>query len=183
MIKLLSIAASYRADSLNRMLVDHAAKAANGLGAAIETLDYASVESPIYREEESAQSLPAGAMKLKSAIARNHGILLAAPEYNWSMPGSLKNLIDWLSVDSTDVFKDKTILLLSASPSERGGRMGLIQLRVPLEVLSANVFPRVVSIGRAQSVLSANGINTPKEDRFLTQTVTDFVEYTRKLCG
>ena len=182
-MKLLSIAASYRPDSLNRMLVDHAAKVAFGLGAIIEPLDYAAVDVPIYREEESLQDLPPGALKLKAAIARNDGILLAAPEYNWSMPGSLKNLIDWLSVDSTDALKDKTILLLSASPSERGGRMGLVQLRVPLEILGAHVFPRVVSIGSAKSILSTNGINTPKEDRFLTQTVTDFVIYTGRLCA
>jgi NAD(P)H-dependent FMN reductase len=180
MIKLLSLAASYRPDSLNRMLVDYAAKIANGLGAAIESLDYASIEAPMYRDEDD--HLPAGAMKLKTAIARNHGILLAAPEYNWSMPGSLKNLIDWLSVDSTAAFKGKTILLLSASPSERGGRMGLTQLRVPLEVLGGHVFPNIISIGNAKRNLIANAIAVPKEAQYVTDTVTDFVTYTRRLC-
>ena len=182
MIKLLSLAASYRPDSLNRMLVDHAAAVANGLGAAIESLDYASCEAPIYREDTPAR-LPEGVAKLKGAIARNHGILLAAPEYNWSMPGSLKNLIDWLSTDSTDAFKGKTILLLSASPSQRGGRMGLAQLRVPLEVLGGYVFPKIISLGHAKAVLTANKISAPREERYLTDTVTEFVTYTGRLCA
>ncbi|MFZ4125519.1 MAG: NADPH-dependent FMN reductase [Rickettsiales bacterium] len=180
MTKLLSLAASYRPDSLNRMLVDYAAKIAHGLGATIESLDYATIDSPMYRDEDT--TLPDGAMKLKAAIARNHGILLAAPEYNWSMPGSLKNLIDWLSVDSQQAFKGKTILLLSASPSERGGRMGLQQLRVPLEVLGGYVFPNIISIGNAKRNLIANAITVPKEAQYVTDTVTDFVNYTRRLC-
>lgn len=181
MSKLLSIAASYRPDSLNRMLVDHAGRIAHGLGAAVESLDYASIEAPVYRELE--EQLPEGVVRLKNAIARNDGILLAAPEYNWSMPGSLKNLIDWLSVDSTAAFKDKTILLLSASPSQRGGRMGLTQLRVPLEVLGGYVFPNVVSIGLANRSITANEILQPRDAAYLTQTVGEFIHYTRKLCA
>lgn len=180
-MKLLSIAASYRPDSFNRMLVDHAAKIANGLGAAIEPLDYASVEAPIYRELDNA--LPAGVIKLKAAIARNDGILLASPEYNWSMPGSLKNLIDWLSVDSTEALRNKSILLLSASPTPRGGRLGLTQLRVPLEVLGGFVFPRVVCVGNAKDILSVNSIGNEREERYLVQTVTDFITYTGRICG
>jgi len=181
MTKLLSIAASYRPDSLNRMLVEHAGRIANGLGAAIESLDYAALDAPLYREEED--TLPKAVLALKSAIARNDGILLAAPEYNWSMPGSLKNLIDWLSIDSTTAFKDKSILLLSASPSQRGGRMGLTQLRVPLEVLGGYVFPSVVSIGNAKASVTAKAVTNERDARYLTQTVTDFVAYTRKLCA
>lgn len=180
MTKLLSLAASCRPDSLNRMLVDYAAKVAHGIGVTIETLDYATTDSPMYRDDMT--TLPDGAMKFKAAIARNHGMLLATPEYNWSMPGSFKNLIDWLSINSQHVFKGKAILLLSASPSERGGRMGLQQLRVPLEVLGAYVFPNVISIGNANQVLSADTITSAKDAHYVTDTVTNFVNYTRRLC-
>jgi chromate reductase, NAD(P)H dehydrogenase (quinone) len=183
MVKLVSLAASYRPGSLNRMLIEQACQVATAQGATVEMLDYAQCEAPIYREDQTHETLPPGAEYLRAALARNDGWMLAAPEYNWSMPGALKNLIDWLSVASTDAFKGKVILLLSASPSERGGRMGLQQLRVPLEVLGGMVYPRVISIGQAQKALGAEGFTREKDQKFVEDTVTGFVEMTRRLCA
>jgi chromate reductase len=181
-VNLLALAASFRADSLNKRLLQHAAKEAEGLGAKIETIDYATCDAPSYRED-TAENLPTGAEHLRAAIARNHGILLAAPEYNWSMPGSLKNLIDWLSVAPAPVFKGKSILLFSASPSARGGVIGLTQLRTPLEVLGAFVYPQLIAIGKANQVVTEQGITANKEAAFVSECLKDFIKRTGQLCG
>lgn len=181
-VKLLSLAASFRTDSLNKLLLQHASKEAELLGATVETIDYAACDAPSYRED-SAVTLPPGVEYLRAAITRNHGILLAAPEYNWSMPGSLKNLIDWLSVAPTPVFKGKSILLFSASPSARGGVVGLTQLRVPLEVLGAFVYPQLIAIGKANQYLTESGIAANKEATFMAECLSDFITRTGQLCG
>lgn len=180
-VKLLAIAASFRPDSLNKRLIDCAAVEATSCGAMVEHVDYAHANLPLYREEEGSD-LPEGAEILRQAIARNHGVLLAVPEYNWSMPGALKNLIDWLSVASQPVFHGKPILLLSASPSVRGGVVGLTQLRVPLEVLGAFVYPQLIAIGKADTLMTPAGITAAKEAKFLADSVRDFVTRTEQLC-
>jgi NAD(P)H-dependent FMN reductase len=128
--KLLALAASTRHDSLNKKLLAFATKDAQKAGAEVTTMDYAECDASLYRNDE-AQAFPEGAKRLSDAVAAHDGIILASPEYNWSMPGSLKNLIDWLSVAKPMPLKGKSALLLCASPSVRGGILGLNQLSLP----------------------------------------------------
>jgi chromate reductase len=181
-VKLLAIAASFRADSLNKRLMDLAAAEATARGAEVEVFDYAHAHLPLYREEEGG-ALPEGAELLRQSIARAHGVMLAMPEYNWSIPGALKNLIDWLSVAPAPVFEGKPMLLLSASPSARGGVVGLTQLRTPLEVLGAFVYPQLVAIGKADTLITPQGISAAKEAKFLATCVADFIRRTEQLCS
>jgi NAD(P)H-dependent FMN reductase len=157
---------------------------AQAMGARCVALDYHGAVAPdLMISLQAVRPVPAGVEHLRAAIARNHGILLAAPEYNWSMPGSLKNLIDWLSVAPAPVFKGKSILLFSASPSARGGVVGLTQLRTPLEVLGAFVYPQLIAIGKANQVVTDQGITTHKEAAFVSECLKDFITRTGQLCG
>ena len=171
-VKLLALAASYRNDSLNRKLLDAAIPLAEAAGASVTRLDYAALESPPYRGEHDA--LPDGALQFADALLEHDGLLLASPEYNWSVPGSLKNLIDWLSVDDRAPLARRTALLMSASPSVRGGLSGLQHLRVPLEALGMWVYPQMIGIG-------GGTLAKPKDKERLADFVQDFVRSTKGL--
>src|SRR5205807_813524 len=75
--------------------------------------------------------------------------IISSPEYNGSMSGALKNLIDWTSRFRPQPFDTRHGLLLAASPSLAGGNRGLWALRIPLEHLGARVFPDMFSLAMA----------------------------------
>lgn len=173
--KLLALAASYRSDSLNRALLELATPIAEKAGARITFLDYEACDAPLYRGEHS--HIPEGAKLLADQLLAHDGLLLASPEYNWSVPGSLKNLIDWLSIDKRQPLNGKTGLIMCASPSTRGGISGLQHLRVPLEVLGMWVYPQMIGIGSARG-----GLLTKEKDKLhLESCVRDFVRATGAL--
>ncbi len=171
--KLIALAASTRADSYNKKLLVIASAQATAAGASVTTLEYASLDAPVYRDDGAP--VPEAAKRLGDALAACDGFLLASPEYNWSMPGSLKNLIDWLSVMSPMPLKGKRALLMCASPSVRGGILGLQQLSVPLNHLGVHVYPHLIAIGDATTQISEKGIGNAKDAAFLKECVSDFV--------
>lgn len=177
MTRLLAIAASTRSDSLNRKLLEIAARHAEAAGAHVTFFDYAQCISPMFLDEDAPEPLP-GIKRISDAIRAHDGILLASPEYNWSIPGHLKSLIDWLSVDPFPPLKGKSALLMCASPSIRGGILGLNQLSLPLNHLGMYVYPHLIAIGDAKNQLTPIGIANQKDADFLSHCVTDFVRVT-----
>lgn len=180
-MKLLALSASYRADSLNRQLLELSAQFARAQGAEVTMLDYAKLEAPIYRGEHTVDALPAPVEAFSAALRSHDGLLLASPEYNWSIPGGLKNLIDWLSIDARAPLNGKTGLLMCASPSMRGGISGLQHLRVPLELLGMWVYPQMIGIGRAQEQLAADRLEREADQQHLSYCVTDYLRATKAL--
>ncbi len=179
-VKLLALAASARSESINRRLLSLAVKQAEAAGAQVTVMEYADCVVPLYFGDHTDQ-LPEGAARLSKALRAHDGLLLATPEYNWSMPGSLKNLIDWLSTDPTAPLKGRHALLMCASPSVRGGIMGLQQLRVPLEHLGVHVYPHVIGIGEADMQMEEQGLSRKKDHDFLNGCITDFIRITRAI--
>ena len=177
-VKLLALAASTRADSLNKRLLAIAVAEARAAGAVVTELDYAQCDAPLYKGETTTD-LPPGAKLLSDALIAHDGLLLASPEYNWSMPGALKNLIDWLSINPAAPLKRRAALLMCASPSVRGGILGLNQLSLPLAHLGMYVYPHLIAIGDAANQLTEHGIRNTKDAEFLAQCVTDFVRITK----
>lgn len=181
MTKLLALSASYREHSLNRALLDLAAGIARHAGASVTMLNYAALEAPIYRGEAIVDHLPEPVEAFSKALRTHDGIIIATPEYNWSIPGGLKNIIDWLSVDSRAPLNGRTALLMCASPSIRGGFSGLQHLRTPLETLGCHLYPQMVGIGRAQDQLQSGRLARESDQQHLTFCVTDFVRMTKAL--
>lgn len=182
MTRLLAMAASHRTPSLNKHLLALAIEAARGQDTAITELDYAALDTP-YRGESKGSPLPPAIERLSEALRTHDGILLAVPEYNWSIPGALKNLIDWLSLDSRTPWQGKTALLMCASPSPRGGVLGLQQLRMPLQQLGCWVYPQLISIGRASEQLQHGTFDRAADEQHLSTCVADFVRATKALAS
>ena len=97
-LKVLVFSGSLRADSLNGQLASQAAKIAADLGAQVDLASMHDFDVPAYDgDEEMGQGIPAGAQELQRRLLANDAFIVALPEYNGSMPGVLKNLIDWTS--------------------------------------------------------------------------------------
>ena len=158
-LTVLVFGASLRADSLNRTLAALAARVAEQQGA---TVDYASVRDfdvPSFDGDvERANGIPAGAAEFKRRLDNCDAFIVASPEYNGSMPGWFKNLIDWTSRYRPQPFDGKHGLLMSASPSMVGGNRGLWALRMPLEHLGARIYPDMFSLAQAHQALSDGDI-------------------------
>ena len=181
-MNLLAFAASHRVGSYNKVLAALAAKIAADGGANVSMRDYAEFDAPPYDDAmHKISGLPAGAQRFAEAVAATDGIIIASPEYNWSFPGSLKNLIDWASCLKPNPFAGKTALLLSATPSMRGGASGLVQLRVPLEALETLCYPKLFTLGQAPIALQNNSLGDVALMQSLEEAVKGFVQMTQKV--
>ncbi len=115
--------------------------------------DAPSYDGDMQRDE----GFPPGAETLRLRLEASDGFVVASPEYNASMPGVLKNVIDWVSRYHPQPLNEHHGLLLSASPSMAGGNRGLWALRVPFEHLGARVYPDMFSLAQAHNALSNEG--------------------------
>jgi NAD(P)H-dependent FMN reductase len=112
-----------------------------------------------------------------SASLRTGSFVIASPEYNASMPGMLKNAIDWVSRYHPQPFNERHGLLLSASPSMVGGNRGLWAPRQPLEHLGARIFPDMFSLAQAHKAFNPEGgITDPQLGKRLDLTITAFMD-------
>lgn len=153
-VSILVFGASLRADSLNRKLAALAAKVAGEYGATVDHASMHDFDVPAYDgDDERAAGLPEGAEELKRRLDASDAFIISSPEYNASMPGTLKNLIDWTSRFRPQPFDGRHGLLMSASPSMVGGNRGLWSLRVPLEHLGARIYPDMFSLAQAHKAL------------------------------
>jgi len=159
-VKVLVFAASLRADSLNRKLAVLAARLAERHGAVVDLASMRDFEVPSYSgDSETEGGIPPGAGAFRRRLVDSDAFVIASPEYNASMPGALKNLIDWTSRFRPQPFDGRHALLLSASPSMAGGNRGLWSLRVPLEHLGARVFPDMFSLSMAHKAFTGDDLS------------------------
>jgi chromate reductase len=93
--------------------------------------------------EQATAGGPEMVRRFENIVRSAHGLLIATPEYNWSMPGVLKNAIDWLSRPAPDeVLVDKPVAVIGASSGKWGTRLAQAALRQVLTATEAAVLPR-----------------------------------------
>jgi NAD(P)H-dependent FMN reductase len=115
-------------------------------------------DCPSFNQDLEANNFhPAGAEEFRKRILVNDAFIISSPEYNCSMPGFLKNSIDWVSRFRPQPFNERHALLMSASPSMGGGNKALWSLRMPLEHLGARVFPDMFSLAKAHKAFTPEG--------------------------
>lgn len=157
-VHFLLFSASLRAESLNTKLIHLAASILEKNGAYVDLARMDAFDCPSFNQDlENDEWKPEGAQALRDRILDNDAFIIAAPEYNGSMPGVLKNAIDWVSRYRPQPFNEKHALLMSASPSMVGGNRGLWQLRIPLEHLGTNVSPNMFSLAMAHKAFTPDG--------------------------
>ncbi len=181
-MKLMLMAGSLRKDSVNKKLIRLVQTQLKSLKIANELKEFNEYEMPIYDGDIEAKGLPKSTQQFIHDINEFDGLIFSIPEYNFSMAGSFKNLIDWVSRAKPMPWKGKKILLLAASPALPGGIRGLWHIRVPFEGCGAFVYPDMFALGNAYNAFDPHGhlIDKGLEDR-LTATLTEFIDFAKRL--
>ncbi len=157
-VRFLVFSASLRAGSINGRLAALAVEAIAANGGEAELASMAEFDCPSYNGDvQDSEGMPAGAIELQRRLQRCDAFVIASPEYNASMPGVLKNTIDWVSRLDPQPFNELDGLLLSASPSMVGGNRGLWALRIPFEHLGARIYPDMFSLAQAHEAFDGDG--------------------------
>jgi NAD(P)H-dependent FMN reductase len=177
-VRFLVFSASLRAASLNSQLAKLAANVIEQHGGTVDLAAMSDFDSPSYDQDtQDGEGFPPGAEEFHRRLGANDAFVIASPEYNASMPGVLKNAIDWVSRFRPQPFNERHGLLLSASPSMVGGNRGLWALRVPLEHLGARVFPDMFSLAQAHKMLDQDGrISRPQLTERFERTIVAFMD-------
>lgn len=168
-LSFLVFSASLRKDSLNTMLAKLAALVIEKNGSKADIADMNEFDCPSYNQDIELKGIvPDGATEFRNRILANDAFIISSPEYNGSVPGHLKNAIDWVSRFRPQPFNEHQALLMSASPSMAGGNRGLWSLRIPLEHLGARVYPNMFSLAIAHKAFTSEGniADTTLADRF-----------------
>jgi chromate reductase, NAD(P)H dehydrogenase (quinone) len=123
---------------------------------------------PLYNADIQAQGFPAPVTAMAEAIRAADGLVIVTPEYNYSIPGGLKNAIDWLSRLPDQPFAGKPLALQSASMGLFGGARAQYHLRQSVIFLDAHVLNRPeVMVPQAQNKISEAGEITDAATRDL----------------
>lgn len=120
MKKILAFSGSFSSDSINHKLATYAS--ALVATAQVNMIRLGDFEAPLYSKEREAVGIPEPIQELRKLFDNADGFILSTPEYNSSIPGGLKNTIDWLSRTGGKTFQNKPVLLMSATPGGRGGQ-------------------------------------------------------------
>ncbi len=177
-ISILVFGAALRADSLNDRLAALAVTVCREKRATVSEARMSDFDCPSYDlDVELGPGIPAGAQRLRDRLLATDAFLIVSPEYNASMPGVLKNAIDWVSRFRPQPLNGRQGLLMSASPAMSGGNRGLWALRIPLEHLGARVYPDMFSLAQAHQAFGSDGriADGTLQSRF-ESTIECFVE-------
>jgi chromate reductase, NAD(P)H dehydrogenase (quinone) len=154
-MRVLALSGSLRRDSLNTRLL-RAAQELGGPG--VEFISYESLATipPFNQELEHRQ--PAEVHELRQRIEAADAVLIATPEYNGSIPGGLKNAVDWASRPFPDnAWRDKPVAVIGASTGIFGAVWAQAQLRKALDMAGARVIDAALAVGSAHDAFLPSG--------------------------
>jgi len=141
---------------------------------------------PIYNaDDQGATGFPATATTLSDAIRAADGVIFVTPEYNYGIPGGLKNAIDWVSRIKDQPFKDKPVAIQSATGGPMGGGRMQYHLRQAMVFLNAYTFntPEIF-VGSAHTKFNDKMEFTDEAGiKFIKQQLAGFEAMIRKLTG
>jgi len=175
-----AISGSLRAKSYNTMVV----KAAQKLAPAeviIEQLSIADI--PIYNFDLHEKVFPELIEKICAAIKTADAVIIVTPEYNYSIPGVLKNVIDFLSKHPLKPFDKKVVGIISASPSLLGGiraQYHLRQILVAVNAMTMNI-PEVVITQVNTKFDEGGNLKDEKTSNFLKKFIVALADFTSLL--
>jgi len=175
-LSILGICGSLRRASYNRSAMRLAAAC---MPEGMSCVDAELGAIPMFNGDEFAQGFPHSVAQLREAIARADGVLIASPEYNFSIPGVLKNALDYVSRGTDQPFAGKPVAILSASMGMLGGVRMQYDLRKTLTYLGPLVLHKPeVFIGAAHTKFAADGSCTYASTRtIVTEQMAAFRDW------
>ncbi|HEX2566860.1 MAG TPA: NAD(P)H-dependent oxidoreductase [Burkholderiales bacterium] len=179
-LKILGVCGSLRKASYNMA----ALRACNDLMPAGMSMKITQLgDLPMYNQDVFDAGIPEPVKRFEAEVRAADAVLIASPEYNFSVPPLLKNAIDWLSKLPKQPWQDKPIAILSASQGPLGGARVQYDLRRILGQLWGHVLPRPeVFIGMAQGKFDAQGKLTDETTRkFLSDLLAGLKTWTERM--
>jgi chromate reductase len=157
-MRILAVSGSLRADSFNTSLLRAAAEAAPE-GVEVELFDPAGLAAlPLYDQDLDSDDVPQSVERLRSAWASADAILFATPEYNGSVPGGLKNAVDWASRPRLEAaLMNKTVAVVGASTGQFGAMWAQADLRKVLGTAGARVVGDELPVTHAHEKFDSSG--------------------------
>ncbi len=155
-MRILAISGSLRRDSHNAALLRTAGEL---LPADAELVFWEGLaELPAFDEDAEGEPAPAAVAALRSAVAAADAVLISTPEYNHSLPGALKNALDWASrPHATNVFRGKPTAVVGASTGLFGAVWAQAELRKVLAAMGASVLAEELAVGLAAERFDGEG--------------------------
>lgn len=176
-LRILGVAGSLRHDSHNRALL----RAACRLNPDSVTMDvYDGLEAvPVFNEDLETGAQPPGVVSLRRALSESDGLLIATPEYNQSVPGVVKNMLDWLSRE--DGLSGLPVAVIGASTGPWGTRIAQNLLRQMLLSVEAVVMPSpTLFVANVEGLLDADGeLAEAATTHRLAHVLSAFADWTR----
>jgi chromate reductase len=177
-MKVLGISGSLRRDSHNRKLL---LAAAGLLPADVEFELWEGLRAvPPYDEDDDVEPAPAAVARLRAAIAGADALIISTPEYNSSIPGQLKNALDWASRPmATNVLRNKPVVVIGASTSAFGAVWSQAELRKVLAAIGARVVEAEAAIGHAHERFDDRGLADERLRDELAEVVETLIQEAR----
>jgi len=171
-MRVLGISGSLRRDSHNTKLLRAAGELAEAEGAEFEVFDGLKAIPP-YDEDDDVGDGPEAVARFREAIAGADALLFATPEYNASIPGVLKNAVDWASRPlATNVLRNKPVAVIGASTGMFGAVWAQAELRKVLGTAGARVIEVELAVGHAHEHLDESGRpDDPAQEEALLDSV------------
>lgn len=166
-ISVTGMCGSLRRGSYNMQLLTRALVLAEAEGAALRTIDAKALTLPLFNADIEAAGFPADVLAVKQAVEAGDVLLIATPEYNYSVSAALKNALDWVSRIKPNPFKGKVAAIFGASTGPIGTARGQFQLRQTLVTLG------VITVPQPQVYLSLADDNSFDADGSLKNKVID----------
>jgi chromate reductase len=156
-MRVLGISGSLRRDSYNTALLRHAGGLVRAEGAEFAIFDGLR-DVPPFDEDHDVADAPEAVARIRAAVAAADAVLVTTPEYNYSIPGVLKNALDWISRPrETSVMRNKPVAVLGASAGMFGAVWAQAEVRKVLGAMGARVVDREVAVGHAMDRFDPQG--------------------------
>jgi chromate reductase, NAD(P)H dehydrogenase (quinone) len=175
-IRLVCLCGSLRRESFN-MMVLRKALASLPAGCVAEPLYWNDV--PPFNADDMDMGLPPSVQHVREKIRDADGVFIATPEYNFSIPGMFKNMLDWVSRGADQPFARKPVAIASATTGPLGGARVQYDMRRAMLFMDALVLQKPeVYVGNVASKFNAQGDCTDEATgRFLTDQMAEFARW------
>ena len=172
-MRVLGISGSLRRDSYNTALLRHAGDLFEADGAEFE-IYHGLREIPPYDEDYDTEEAPEAVSRIREAVRDADAVVFVTPEYNSSIPGALKNALDWISRPvATNPLRYKQVAVIGASAGMFGAVWAQAELRKVLGAIGARVTEGEVAVGRAGERFDENGrLNEPNLEQEVHEVIT-----------
>ena len=175
-MRVLGISGSLRRDSHNSALLRHAGELFEAEGVEFEIYDGLR-DIPPYDADDDTDDAPVAVARIRAAVREADAVFFTTPEYNSSIPGALKNALDWVSRPlATNAMRNKPVAVIGSSTGMFGAVWAQAELRKVLGTMGARVVEGEVAVGHADTRFDANGrLNDPNLEEQVREVVRSLV--------